>query len=126
MPKLWEKWMFAWETHLTTRDTNRIVRPLEWGIEWTRSWPQVNGNFPAAPADLDNAGAEGYYRDLNRLIVSDSDRFFSYEPPPDFRLEQRLPELFPTNIRQQKQLDKLQKLSRTGKLMPVQFLRFTS
>jgi len=118
--------MFAWETHLTTRDTNRIVRPLEWGIEWTRSWPQVNGNFPASPADLDNASAEGYYRNLNRLIVSDSDRFFSYEPPSDFRLEQRLPELFPTNTRQQKQLNKLEKLSRTGKLMPVQFLRFTS
>ena len=118
--------MFAWETRLTTRDTNRIVRPLEWGIEWTRSWPQVNGNFPTSPADLDNASAERFYRDVNRLIVSDSDCFFSYQPPTDFRLEQRLPELFPTNMRQQKQLDKLEKLSRTGKLKPVQFLRFTS
>lgn len=126
MRKLWEKWMFAWETHLTTRDTNRIVRPLEWGIEWTRSWPHVNGNFPSAAGQLDNAQAERYYRHLNQLIVADSDRFFSYETPTDFHLEQRLPELFPTNIRQQKQLDKLEKLSRAGKLKPVQFLRFTS
>jgi len=28
------KWMTAWETDLTTRDTNRIVRPLEWGFDW--------------------------------------------------------------------------------------------
>lgn len=126
MRKLWEKWMFAWETHLTTRDTNRIIRPLEWGMEWTQSWPQVNGNFPPSAAELDNARAERYYRELNQLIVSDSDRFFSYETPADFRLEQRLPELFPTNMRQQKQLDKLEKMSRAGKLKPVQFLRFTS
>jgi hypothetical protein len=26
--------MYAWETALTTRDTNRIVRPLEWGEDW--------------------------------------------------------------------------------------------
>jgi len=32
--KLYAKWMYAWETALTTRDTNRIVRPLEWGEDW--------------------------------------------------------------------------------------------
>jgi dienelactone hydrolase len=126
MPKLWEKWMFAWETRLTTRDTNRIVRPLEWGIDWTRSWPQVNGNFPPSFSELDNAHAEEYYLELNRQIVADSDRFFSYESPSDFRVEERLPELFPTNLRQQKQLDKLQRMTETGKLKPVTFLRFTS
>ena len=118
--------MFAWETHLTTRDTNRIVRPLEWGIDWTRSWPQVNGNFPPSTTEWDNARSEEYYRALNRQIVADSDRFFSYATPSDFRLEERLPELFPTNMRQQKQLDKLQKMAHTGKLKPVPFLRFTS
>lgn len=116
--------MFAWETHLTTRDNNRIVRPLEWGIDWTRSWPQVNGNFPAS--ELTNEQAADYYSELNRQIVQDSDRFFSYQTPTDFFLEERLPELFPTNNRQQKQLDKLEKKSKTGKLKPVQFLRFTS
>jgi len=99
MHALWEKWMFAWETRLTTRDTNRIVRPLEWGIEWTRSWPQVNGSFPPSPAELDNAGSEHYFSELNRRIVQDSDRFFGYDIPTDFRLEDRLPELFPTNMR---------------------------
>ena len=126
MLKLWEKWMFAWETRLTTRDTNRIVRPLEWGIEWTRQWPQVNGSFPASSSEYDNARAERYFNELNRRIVSDSDRFFSYQTPTDFYLEERLPKLFPTNMRQQKQLEKLEKMSRTGKLRPAQFLRFTS
>lgn len=118
--------MFAWETHLTTRDTNRTVRPLEWGIEWTRSWPQVNGNFPQSHLELDNQLAEQYFRELNRQIVEDSDRFFSYQTPADFRLEERMPELFPTNTRQQRQLEKLEKLSRSGKLRPAKFLRFTS
>ena len=118
--------MFAWETHLTTRDTNRIVRPLEWGIEWTRSWPQINGSFPAIPDELGHADSERYFSELNRRIVSDSDRFFSYEIPTDFRLEERLPKLFPTNMRQQKQLEKLERMSHTGKLKSAQFLRFTS
>jgi hypothetical protein len=26
--------MYEWETRLTTRDENRVVRPLEWGFEW--------------------------------------------------------------------------------------------
>jgi hypothetical protein len=126
MRQLFEKWMFAWETHLTTRDTNRIVRPLEWGIDWTRSWPQVNGNFPSSPPELNNSQAEEYFSELNRKIVQDSDRFFSYQTPTDFYLEERLPELFPTNSRQQRQLEKLEKMSKTGKLKPVPFLRFTS
>jgi len=126
MRKLWEKWMFAWETHLTTRDTNRIVRPLEWGIEWTRFWPQANGRFAGLASEYDNARAESYFRELNRRIVSDSDRFFSYQTPNDFHIEERLPKLFPTNLRQQKQLEKLDKRSRSGKLRPAQFLRFTS
>ena len=126
MRALWEKAMYAWETHLTTRDTNRIVRPLEWGVEWTRSWPQVNGNFPRSLSETDNQAAEQYFRELNRQIVQDSDRYFSYQAPADFRLEERLPELFPTNTRQQRQLEKLEKRSRSGKLKPAKFLRFTS
>ena len=77
MLNLWEKWMYAWETHLTTRDNNRIVRPLEWGIEWTRFWPQVNGSFPATHATFNNATAERYFSELNQRIVNDSDRFFA-------------------------------------------------
>jgi hypothetical protein len=29
---LYGRWMYRWETALTTRDSNRIVRPVEWGF----------------------------------------------------------------------------------------------
>lgn len=91
MPGLYEKWMRAWETRLTTRDTNRIVRPLDWGMEWTHGWPLVNGDRPGSSDECEN-----YLHRLNDRIVVASDEFFAYTPPPDFRLETRKIELFPT------------------------------
>jgi len=113
MRKLYERWMVDWETRLTTRDTNRVVRPFEWGVEWTRAWPFVNGNYPqSAPA------YERYLHDLNAHIVANSDRFFSYQTPTDFRLERRPVELFATRSNPQGEA-KYRK--QTG-----DFLRFTS
>ena len=74
--------MHDWEYRLTTRDTNRVVRPLEWGMEWTRAWPCVNGNFVGAARD-----PERYLAGLNREIVANSVEFYSYRTPSDFRLE---------------------------------------
>ena len=81
--------MHDWEYRLTTRDTNRVVRPLDWGLEWTQSWPCVNGNYAAAASD-----PERYLAQLNHEIVSRSDEFFSYKTPSDFRLEQLPAKLF--------------------------------
>jgi dienelactone hydrolase len=83
--------MYAWETRLTTRDNNRVVRPLEWGMEWTRGWPMVNGDCPSQTENH-----ESYLHDLNDRIVARSDEFYSYTMPKDFRLEKRKIELFPT------------------------------
>lgn len=91
LPSLYEKWMYAWETRLTTRDTNRVVRPLEWGMEWARGWPLVNGDCPSQAEKY-----ESYMHELNDRIVAHSDEFFSYTTPTDFRLEKRKIELFPT------------------------------
>jgi hypothetical protein len=91
MTSLYRKWMYAWETRLTMRDTNRVVRPLEWGMEWARRWPLVNGNFPSS-----EQGFEAYLHELNDHIVTNSDEFFAYKTPEDFRLEKRKIELFPT------------------------------
>ena len=91
MPGLYAKWMYAWETRLTTRDTNRVVRPLEWGMEWASRWPLVDGDCPANPD-----ACEAYLHELNDRIVAHSDEFFSYVTPTDFRLERRKIELFPT------------------------------
>ena len=33
------RWMEDWEHHLAFRSTDRVVRPFDWGIEWTRGWP---------------------------------------------------------------------------------------
>jgi len=91
MASIYQKWMYAWETRLTTRDTNRVVRPLEWGMEWARRWPLVNGNFPSSEEHF-----ESYLHELNDHIVAHSDEFFAYKTPDDFRLENRKIELFPT------------------------------
>jgi dienelactone hydrolase len=119
--------MYAWEHRLTTRDTNRIVRPLEFGLEWTRHWPVTDR--PALPenfADLSDADSETYLRQLNRAIVADSNHFYSYTTPSDFRIEQRFPELFPTNDRQESQVEQLRQMIAKGKLPKADFLRFTS
>jgi hypothetical protein len=83
MKRRYQKWMVDWETRLTSRDTNRVVRPFEWGLEWTEGWPGVNGNRPAA----DHDSMEKYFHELNRYIVSHGDEFFAYRTPTDFRLE---------------------------------------
>ena len=119
--------MYAWEHRLTTRDTNRIVRPLEFGLEWTRNWPVKDR--PALPenvAALSDAESETYLRQLNRAIVADSDHFYSYAVPSDFRIEQRFPELFPTNDRQEHEVERLRNMIAKGKLPKADFLRFTS
>lgn len=96
MPGLYEKWMYAWETRLTTRDTNRVVRPLDWGTDWARRWPLVNGNCPGREQDFEN-----FLCQLNDTIVARSDEFFAYRTPSDFRLENRKIELFPTGSNRQ-------------------------
>ncbi|HSM76548.1 MAG TPA: hypothetical protein VLT57_02935, partial [Bryobacteraceae bacterium] len=111
MPGLYQKWMYAWETRLTTRDTNRVVRPLEWGIEWAGRWPLVDGHAPESPEQY-----ESYVHELNDRIVANSDEFFAYATPTDFRLEKRKIELFPTGSNAAEKLPKGEGL----------FLRFTS
>jgi dienelactone hydrolase len=75
--------MHDWETRLAERDTNRVVRPFDWGLEWMRGWPLVDSEW----RNLSAAQAGDFVHHLNHRIVSDSDRFFAYETPADFRLE---------------------------------------
>src|SRR5947209_698750 len=92
MPSLYARWMYNWETRLTSVDNNRVVRPLEWGIEWTQNWPCRNGFMPAQTAEE----CEHYLREYNRRAVAASDEFFAYRTPPDFRLEKREVQVFST------------------------------
>src|SRR3984893_11508961 len=78
------RFMDAWETRLAFRSTNRVVRPFEWGLEWTARWP--------APVlfERNGHGPEEYLLELNRRILRESDAFFAYRPPTDFRLDDNM------------------------------------
>jgi dienelactone hydrolase len=84
MRKLYAKWMYEWEARLCSRATDRVVRPFEWGLEWTGKWPVTHQN-PRNGHD-----AESYLRMLNQVALSASDEFFAYTPPTDFGLEGNL------------------------------------
>lgn len=127
--KLYARWMFAWETALTTRDTNRIVRPVEWGFEWLEDFARPRGLMPAAAAvERDPAAAEDALLAVNRAILDECDAFYGYACPTDFRLEDRYPQLFPTNVRPEtlRRDAGLRAAAEAGRARKAQFLRFTS
>ena len=75
------RWMLAWENRLCYGATNRVVRPFEWGLEWTHRWP-ASRRFPRNGHD-----PEAYLRLLNRTALESSDEFYAYQTPSDFSLE---------------------------------------
>jgi len=70
--------MESWERDLATRSTDRVVRPFEWGAEWTRNWP-----FRVDENDIGQGIAE-----LNRIVIGRSQEFFDYDVPRDFAIEE--------------------------------------
>jgi dienelactone hydrolase len=92
MASLYVRWMHDWETRLTSVDNNRVVRPLDWGIEWTREWPCRNGFLPHQT----DQQCERYLREYNLRAVGASDEFFAHQTPSDFRLERREVQVFST------------------------------
>ncbi|HTY83002.1 MAG TPA: alpha/beta hydrolase family protein [Silvibacterium sp.] len=119
------RWMYRWETALTTRDENRVVRPVEWGFDWIDDFiASARLQDPVAGAASD----EDAMKTLNAAIVERSEEFFGYEQPKDFVLEERHPQLFPTNVRPEtlRQDEELKQKAAEGRLEKVQFLRFTS
>ena len=126
LQKLYAKWMFAWETALTTRDTNRIVRPLEWGFDWLAELPL--SDIGPDPRTSPGASDLTAMADLNKRFVQNSDLCFSYQRPTDYRLELRHPLLFPTNVRPSTLAQDAEHKRRatSGNSSPAPFLRFTS
>src|SRR5215468_5912440 len=92
MTSRYARWMYDWEHRLTSVDNNRVVRALEWGVEWSRDWPCANGWTVSEAA---NRPAD-FFLDYSRRMVSSSDEFYSYHQPGDFRLERRPVEVFST------------------------------
>jgi hypothetical protein len=67
--------MDRWERKLATRDTNRVVRPFEWGTDWL-----ARLEFPRCQAGS-----------LPRFVeeaLQDSDRFYAYSPPREYSLKE--------------------------------------
>ncbi|HTX75233.1 MAG TPA: hypothetical protein VMD29_03430 [Terracidiphilus sp.] len=125
------RWMYRWETRLTTRDENRVVRPLEWGLEWIEPFLRAHGlgaEELRQAATGDDAAAEDAIARINRILIRNSETFFGYERPQDFRLEERYPQLFPTNVRPETlaQDEELRRRAENGEMERAQFLRFTS
>src|SRR5580658_9782930 len=48
---IYGRWMDRWERKLATRDTNRVVRPFEWGTDWLSSI-----GHPSIPAEVNGDG----------------------------------------------------------------------
>jgi dienelactone hydrolase len=92
MATRYAKWMYDWESKLTSVDNNRVVRPLEWGVEYFKNWPCRNGHGP----DYVPENPEAYLADYNQRAIADSDTFYAYQVPTDFRLEQRELKVFST------------------------------
>ena len=129
LSSLYAKWMWRWETALTFKDSNRIVRPLEWGFDWLSEFvPRLEGVGEDALAGSDQAANLARMIAVNEEIVARADEFFSYVTPSDFRLEERHPLLFPTNVRPETLSEEaeVRRRAAAGETGKVQFLRFTS
>ena len=73
---LYARYMDRWEYKLATRDTNRIVREFDWGLEWLGIAP--NGSAAASVESFASAA------------LSHSGEFFEAAPPADFKLSNGL------------------------------------
>ena len=81
MPNFYARWIDRWERKLATRDTNRVVRPFEWGTEWLR-----RVGFPSIPPTVNGDAAECVSRFVKEALAG-SGRFFSYTPVSDYHLQ---------------------------------------
>lgn len=70
---LYARWIDAWELKLATRDTNRVTRDFEWGVDWVCGG-HANGD---ARSRLESFAAEA---------LQNSDQFYATRPRRDFRL----------------------------------------
>ncbi len=96
MASRYAQWMYDWETQLTSVDNNRVVRPLDWGLDWTHSWPGRNGGFSGQSAEEGSRELLEHFSRFNDRIIKASDDFYSYQKPTDFRLESREVQVFST------------------------------
>jgi Alpha/beta hydrolase domain containing 18 len=79
---LYARWMDRWERQLATRDTNRIVRPFEWGLDWLSRLA-----FPVCPAGANGHSSASLTRFAAEALEY-SDLFYAYPSVRDYKLEE--------------------------------------
>lgn len=84
MRELYSRWMNEWEQRLAFKSTDRVVRPFEWGLEWTRNWPT------SARLPMNGHGPGAYFKALSEEAIRSSEEFFAYDTPADFRLKDNI------------------------------------
>src|SRR5215813_14655758 len=80
MPGIYARWIDRWERKLATRDTNRVVRPFEWGADWLNSI-----GFSHCPGDVNGNARECVSRFVAEAL-EDSDQFYFYPAVSDYYL----------------------------------------
>jgi hypothetical protein len=78
----YRNWMLDWENGLANRSTDRLVRPFEFGLEWSKEWP-CSKDIPYT-----NQDPAEYIQQLNQQAIGKSAEFFGYASPTDFKLSQ--------------------------------------
>jgi len=76
---LYKQAIHGWEKRLAARDRNRVVRPFAWGLEWLSRHVPLEEDGPA-PGDA----AQRILHHVQSALA-DSERYFSYRTPDDFR-----------------------------------------
>jgi hypothetical protein len=78
----YRSWIDQWENELCFRATDRVVRPFEYGFEWSERWPCTakiaGGSDPVE-----------YLIRLNECCIANSGKFFGYQVPSNFKLSDK-------------------------------------
>ena len=73
--------MLRWENELCFRSTDRVTRPFEYGMEWSRDWPLAGESLSASD------DPEEFLENFNQRVLSNSQEFFAYQKPSEFQLD---------------------------------------
>jgi hypothetical protein len=75
----YRRWMDRWEDDLSTRSTDRVVRPFDIGLEWVKNWP--------VKLERGDESDFEYVVRLNQKIITEGKTFFAYDVPPRYALK---------------------------------------
>jgi hypothetical protein len=115
------RWMNAWEYRLETRDSNRVVRPFEWGLDWTADFHGLPNLSKPLPTLNSSEEQKRYFFEMNDRLIANSDEFYGYTTPDDFMLERRPIRVHGTGSKANPVVDDAKYAGQFGT-----FLRFTS